>query len=195
MREMRSDYILLDTNIISHARKVEPPEPIREFLRGLRRGSVAISTATVFEVHRGALLKMKLDEVQGQEIMAWLEAFLQTDIYLLPNNVAVERLISEMSVCGPLVNFWVSDGKAAKAKFGSDARIAATAIVHEIPIATCNVRDFMCIHDHFPIPGIYDPMTRIWHVDPPVGWFVDDAANDDRPSSAAVISAFDVFRR
>ncbi|WP_461512169.1 hypothetical protein [Rhizobium mongolense] len=48
--------------------------------------------------------------------------------------------------------------------------IAATAIAHQMPIATLNVRDFLLIDRYFPLPGIFDPLSMEWIVDPPSGW-------------------------
>lgn len=194
---MQTDLILLDTNVISHARKQKPHPQIKDFLEGLRHGSVAICTPTIFELERGALTRLKTDPEQGLELLKWLERFLQTDLYLLPNNMATERLTTHMSVCGPLQNFWVWQGKSAKGQFGSDPKIAAIAIIHEVPIATCNVRDFLRIHEHFPLPGLYDPMADRWHVDPPPGWFIGTPANDSRKpaQSSLEANAFDIFKR
>ena len=46
---------------------------------------------------------------------------------------------------------------------GQDLHIAATALVHRLPIATMNVADFMRINDCYPLPEVYDPLTDCWH--------------------------------
>jgi hypothetical protein len=49
--------------------------------------------------------------------------------------------------------------------------IAAIAISRRAAVATGDVDDFLAIHRHFALPGLYDPFTGEWHVRP-----VEDAA-------------------
>ena len=44
--------------------------------------------------------------------------------------------------------------------------VASVAIAHDAVIMTCNARDFMRVHELFPLPGLFDPLRREWHVRP-----------------------------
>jgi hypothetical protein len=69
-----------------------------------------------------------------------------------------------------LSRFWMDPGDEPKMRFGCDPEIAATAIVHGLPVASTDVGDFLKIHRHFPLPGLYCPIGGRWHVEPPAGW-------------------------
>lgn len=169
---MAVDFILLDTSVLSEARKAarELNENIVAFLRQIPAGALAVPQAAVFELRRGALLLSKTDPVRGNAFARWLDQLLETDIWIPPVGVDVRGLIARMSLTPDLASFWVSNSKQRKMKFGCDPEIAATSIVHRLPIASTDISDYMRIHRYFPIPGLYCPLRGRWHIDPPEGW-------------------------
>jgi hypothetical protein len=61
----------------------------------------------------------------------------------------------------------VHDPGAKKTKTGADLAIAAIAIAHKAFVATGNGGDFLLIHQHFALPGLFDPFEGKWLVHPP----------------------------
>jgi toxin FitB len=179
---MAADFILLDTNVLSHARKGAHKPKIDRFLSSIPTACIAIPTDAIFELERGALALEATDPAAAKRYSLWLLALLQTDIYVLTNNAKVSKLVAAMSLCGPLKHFWVKDPQSSKLKFGADPRIAAISIVNEIPLATCDVDHYMAINSRFPLPGLYDPVHDVWHVDPPAGWLLQPANENGRMS-------------
>lgn len=59
------------------------------------------------------------------------------------------------------------DPGAKKTKTGADLAIASIAIAHNAVVTTGNGSDFLLIHQHFPLPGLYDPFEGKWLVKPP----------------------------
>lgn len=171
---MAANFILLDTSVLSEARKVEPNEDVLAFLLQIPPGALAVPEAAVFELERGALNKAKSDPVLGMAFSSWLDELLLTDIWLPPTNSAVRRLVARMTMKAELQGFWISKSDPPTMKFGCDAEIAATAIVYGLPIATCDLKDFLMINRHFPISGIYSPLDGEWHVSPSPGWELGD---------------------
>ncbi|MCF1433199.1 type II toxin-antitoxin system VapC family toxin [Agrobacterium vitis] len=156
--------MLLDTSVLSEARRSEPIEEVVDFFRSLPDESIAIPMLSVFELERGARSLMTKDRERGTLYLEWLSELITKDIYFPPMTVEVFRLIARMAAFPPFHSYWRNDGPSKKLRFGCDPAIAAVSIIHGIPIATLDIRDFMRIHEFFPLPGLYDPVHRIWHV-------------------------------
>jgi toxin FitB len=178
---MVAGFILLDTSVLSEARKEIPDQDVLGFLLQLPPGVLAVPEAAIFELERGALKKAKTDPVLGLAYSQWLDELLRTDIWLPPVNTDVRRLMARMASTPDLQRFWISKGEPPSMKFGCDPEIAATAIVYEMPIATCDVRDFLAIGKHFPIPGVYSPLDGRWHVPPLPGWELGEDGTFEPP--------------
>ncbi len=58
---------------------------------------------------------------------------------------------------------------AKKSKTGADLAIASIATAQNAVVVTGNASDFVLIHDHFPLRGLYDPFEDKWLVKPPPG--------------------------
>ncbi|MCQ1572734.1 PIN domain-containing protein [Neorhizobium galegae] len=170
---MASEYIMLDTCIISEAQKPRPKPEVSEWLAQLSPKIVAIPFPVIFETSYGIKLVEKGHPAKAQKLRQWLDGLLAHDFVMPVPTPAVAHIMAEMASTGPLMNYWrgaPEHERSSKLKFGSDPIIAATAIAHEMPIATMDVRDFMLIHHYFPLPGLYDPVSGEWVVDPPSGW-------------------------
>ncbi|MBY3215877.1 type II toxin-antitoxin system VapC family toxin [Rhizobium laguerreae] len=169
---MAVDFILVDTSVLSEARKMidELDENIVFFLRQIPAGALAVPIAAIFELQRGASMIAITKPAKARAYESWLDRLLETDIWLPPVDVRVRRLLAEMTVVPELSRFWLDRSKDPKLRFGCDPEIAATAIVYSIPLASTDVTDFLAINRHFPLPGLYCPIGGRWHVPPPAGW-------------------------
>lgn len=169
---MPVDFILLDTSVLSEARKTaaELNESIIAFLKNIPVGAVAVPHAAIFELRRGALILSKTDRVRGRALGRWLDQLLETDIWIPSTSVEVRELVAMMSITPELARFWMTSSYRSRMKFGCDPEIAATSIVHGIPIASTDVSDYMRINRYFQIPGLYCPLRGRWFIDPPEGW-------------------------
>ncbi|WP_261320410.1 type II toxin-antitoxin system VapC family toxin [Rhizobium leguminosarum] len=184
--------ILVDTNIISVAYLPDPPEWIWDWLAELPRGSLAISWIIIYETEFGIRNVQRHNPQKALELLAWFDEFLASGMVHPEMDVNAARVLGAMAAHPPLRHFFYTPekkdryGRAIKqdrVNLGCDPMLAALSIAHRLPVATLNPADFCLIHQHFPLPGVYDPRADVWHVEPPAGWHFGEPANDDVRSS------------
>ena len=118
---------LVDTNVISEARRGSPPA--LTWLRSVAPGSVHLSTLTLGEIMRGIALKQRSDPQAAGHLAEWLRRIRHDHadrILPVSDQISVE---------------W---GRIAaiRPRGDVDGLIAATAIVHDLILVTRNVVDF-----------------------------------------------------
>ncbi|MGO7910684.1 type II toxin-antitoxin system VapC family toxin [Rhizobium ruizarguesonis] len=182
--------IIIDTNIISVAQLPQKPQWLLDWLNGLPVGSVVIPWVLIYEVEYGIHQARRTNLAKALFVAEWFEEFLQQSLIVLDMTPDAARTLGRMAACPPLRKFFETlprtdrKGKMLKndrINLGCDAILAALSIAHGLPVATFNDRDFLLIHAHFPMPGVYNPQSDEWVVPPPVGWGMTDHANDDHP--------------
>lgn len=127
---------LLDTNIISEARKGSRANSgVRAFFRNAvrSRAAVFLSVVTIGELRRGIeLVRHRGDEDQARQLEKWFDVILQdyTDHVLdLDSDIA--------QVWGRL--------RIPRPENTLEKQIAATALVHDLTVVTRNQKDFSSI--------------------------------------------------
>lgn len=130
--------ILVDTNVISEARKGERANAgVRAFFSRAHADGIALflSVVTVGELRRGAeLLRHRRDTAQATRLENWLNGLL--DAYA-DHVLDFDRDAAQVwgRLCVP------------HAQNAIDKQVAATALVHDLALATRNVA-------HFDAPGL-----------------------------------------
>ncbi|HEY3974570.1 MAG TPA: type II toxin-antitoxin system VapC family toxin [Candidatus Sulfotelmatobacter sp.] len=119
---------LLDTNVVSELRKVNPHGAVVAWLDTLRAEQVFISAVTMGELQAGVERTRKQDAAKAREIENWL-SYVETSFSLLPMDTACFREWSRLM-----------EGKSRA--LDADAMLAATARVHGLTVATRNEKDF-----------------------------------------------------
>jgi predicted nucleic acid-binding protein len=157
---------LLDTDVVSNTRLAKPHPRLLQWLEARGPDELAISATTIFEIEAGiCLLELEGKAAKAVEVRSWLDGLVASGgLPILPIDHRVARLYGRMFTTPALCNFVVPDIRTPKPKSGADLIIAATAVAHEAAIATNNAADFVAIHRHFPLPGIYKPFTDEWVV-------------------------------
>jgi predicted nucleic acid-binding protein len=160
---MSDDIFLLDTNIISNSSKTTPDQQISDWLASQRR--VAIPFAAILEVEIGIFQTFGNNPSKALALSGWLEELLRTEFEYAFPTPAVARQLAEMYSCNSLTHLWYTDpDKPKKRRPGQDLFIAATAIVYDFPIATCDQKDYLAIARLFTLPGVFNPQTGVWLV-------------------------------
>ena len=119
---------LLDTNIVSEARKPRPHGAVISWLNSLVREQVFFSSVVFWELQVGVEATRKQDPATAEELEHWIN-----DMVLTQQILAVDA--ASFRQCARLMQ-----GKPQE--LFEDAMIAATAQVHGLTVATRNERDF-----------------------------------------------------
>ena len=119
---------LLDTNVVSELRRLRPHGAVTAWIEGQPNDALHLSAVTICEFQAGIEIMREKDQHKAAEIEAWLERVASTF-----NILAMDAQC--FRTCSKFMH------RRSKAHF-EDGMIAATAAVHNLIVATRNVRDF-----------------------------------------------------
>lgn len=124
---------LLDTNVVSELRKLgdgKADANVVAWIEAEDAETFFISAITILELERGVLGIQRRDSAQGARLRAWLDTHVRPSFAgrILPVDDAVATRCAHLHV--------------PDRRNEADALIAATALVHDMGLATRNVRDF-----------------------------------------------------
>ncbi len=137
--------LLLDTNVLSEVTKPSPDTSVLEWLDGLDEDRTFISVVSIAEIRRGVAL---MDEGRRRDALTeWLAQELpqRFELRVLPVDEVVAL------AWGDLMGVAKRRGRGLSSM---DGLIGATAIAHNLTLATRNIKDF----DGFEI-DLYNPWT------------------------------------
>lgn len=122
---------LFDTNVVSELRRSRKANPtVLKWAAKIDSGDTCISAITLMELRYGALKVRKADPVLANELARWINDDIRTRytdrIIPVDDRVALQ--------CADLIH--------PRTRAFADSLIAATALVHDLVVATRNVRDF-----------------------------------------------------
>lgn len=124
---------LLDTNVVSELRKVRSGKAdpnVAAWTESVDAADLFVSAITIMELELGVLSIERKDATQGAMLRAWL------DQHVLP-EFSRRTLPVDTAVAQRCARLHVPDKRGER-----DALIAATALVHDMTVATRNVADF-----------------------------------------------------
>jgi len=119
---------LLDTNIISELRKRKPHGAVLAWIQGTPEETLYVSAVSIGEIQAGIEITREQNEAKAAEIEQWLDELART------SNV--------LDVSASIFRRWAQLMHRRADHHLEDALIAATAITHDLTVATRNVRDF-----------------------------------------------------
>jgi predicted nucleic acid-binding protein len=119
---------LLDTNVVSELRRARPHGAVLAWFEPLADEDVHLSAVTAGEIQAGIEMTRVRDAAKAAEIERWLQRLM--DAYnFLPMDARAFRRFAQLM-------------RGQSAHLANDAMIAATADVHNLIVATRNVKDF-----------------------------------------------------
>jgi toxin FitB len=120
---------LLDTVVISELRKSRPSSNVVSWIRSVDKKRLCLSVVTIGEIERGIEKRRLIDPEFAQALADWLDTLLT----LYSENV--------LQISTDIARRWGS--LSAKLNHdGSDLLIAATALEHNLIVATRNIKHF-----------------------------------------------------
>jgi predicted nucleic acid-binding protein len=137
--------LILDTNVLSEVTKPRPAEGVLNWLHGLDEDRTFISIVSIAEIRRGVAL---MDNGRKRDA---LDEWLTQD---LPQRFDNRIIPVEGSVALAWGDLMALAKRSGRGLASMDGLIAATAIAHDLTLATRNTKDF----EGFGI-DIVDPWT------------------------------------
>jgi predicted nucleic acid-binding protein len=134
---------LLDTNIISELRRKKPHGAVVAWFDSVGFENISISAITIGEIQTGIERTRARDPAKAREIEFWADH--------LVNNYEILPIDSK------IVRLWAKLMLSKSDIFYEDAFVAATAITHNLTVATRNVRDFAMFPAEVSNPFDYKP--------------------------------------
>jgi len=119
---------LLDTNIVSELRKRKPHGAVLAWIDKIPEESLHVSAVTLGEIQAGIEITREQDEAKAREIEQWLDD--------------ISGTYNVLSVDASIFRRWAQLMHGRADHHLEDALIAATALVHDLTVATRNTDDF-----------------------------------------------------
>ena len=119
---------LLDTNIISELRKPKPHGAVVAWIKEIPEPALFVAAITIGEIQAGVEITRGRDPVKAGEIETWLKQLVEAQ-QVIPADAAIFRRWARLMHGRPDHHL-------------EDALIAATALTHDLTVATRNVKDF-----------------------------------------------------
>ena len=119
---------LLDTNVVSELRQARPHGAVLAWVASVPDASLHLSAVTIGELQTGVERTRDRDPGKAAELEAWI--------------VQIVSGYSILPMDGPAFREWARLMHRRSGILAQDAMIAATATVHNLIVATRNVRDF-----------------------------------------------------
>ncbi|CDZ51944.1 type II toxin-antitoxin system VapC family toxin [Neorhizobium galegae] len=125
--------VLLDTNVLSEVTKPRPAEGVLNWLHGLDEDRTFISIISIAEIRRGVAL------MDGGRKRDALDEWLTHDLPQRFENRIVPVEAPVALAWGDLMALAKRNGRGLASM---DGLIAATAVAHQLTLATRNTKDF-----------------------------------------------------
>lgn len=162
--------IVLDTDVVSNLRRRRPHPSLLRWIGQVGWEELRMTAFTVMEIQIGIERARTTAPDIADRVAAWLDDLIdigQPQVLGFDHRAAM--VYGRMHETPALRHFLTSPQGSRNAKTGADLAIASIAIVHGAVLATGNAGDFLEIHAHYPLPGLYDPLKETWHVASPPG--------------------------
>ena len=119
---------LLDTNVISELRKRKPHGAVVAWINEIPEQALFVAAITIGEIQSGIEITRAQDPAKADEIGTWLNRL-----------VAAQNIIPADAV---IFRRWARLMHGRPDHHLEDALIAATALTHDLTVATRNTKDF-----------------------------------------------------
>jgi predicted nucleic acid-binding protein len=120
---------LIDTNVVSELRRVRPHGAVVSWIESIPADDLFLSVVTIGEIQAGIEITREQDPGKAAEIEMWLDQ--------------VAESYNVVPITGPVFRCWARLMHRQSSELIEDGLIASSAIVHNLVVATRNVKDFI----------------------------------------------------
>lgn len=157
---------LLDTCVLSEASRPKPDHQTLDFIDN--RIARYAASPTVMELMQGITPKAICSSKKALELLGWYNENVLQTCEIIPTCRKVAEVWGQLCA-EPRLRGFLSPNPAIKKIWNNQKlQIAATAIVHRLPIATFNTKDFVLINSVSKLAGVYNPKFDSWAVAPDI---------------------------
>jgi toxin FitB len=156
-----SQGFILDTCVLSESSRERPHPAVMDFLGA--DGPFFVPVVVLTEIQIGINEVCETSPVKAVRLSNWYQRLLAARLPILNTDIDISLVESVLMSDRRLRQLLLPDPRATRPRLGQDLQIAAFSLVHKLPIATFNTQHFMLIDDCHPLPGIYNPLTDVWH--------------------------------
>ncbi|MDR6632591.1 putative nucleic acid-binding protein [Phyllobacterium sp. 1468] len=156
---------ILDTDVLSELARNSCHGGVKAWIQDQPDHSLLVPFSVFLEIYRGIEFLKVIDEAKSRKLETWFECLMSGGRFVATDmSVRAAHLYAKMTLTPALRFLWTTAPGSKHPKQGQDLAIAAMAIFHDVPVVTRNHKDFLIIHNHFPLPGLYNPATDTWHI-------------------------------
>lgn len=152
---------ILDTCVLSESSKPTPDPHVSAFFRGPE--DKLLPAAALIELQVGITKVCATNISKAVALSRWYQQLVSGHIPIIPTGKEVCEVLGTIAADPRLRGLVVAERPTRRTSCLQDLHIAAAALVHRAAIATFNVKDFMLINSCYPLPGIYNPASGVWH--------------------------------
>jgi hypothetical protein len=142
--------------------EISKPLQRLHFAEFVSKNVFALAPETLLDIQRGIVRIIRTNPKKAAELRQWLSDIRDQWPILAGREHEKARVLAAMLECKDLKAFWLPQPKAKYPSFGYHVGIAATAIVHELPIAGFGVDPYLEIGRYFQLPGLFDLKVQSW---------------------------------
>lgn len=151
---------IITTCVFSQSSKPKPLPRVAEFLSSNR---ILVSPSTLVDVEFGITRLAEEDPAKAAQLREWFKIEKDRFELVADHGDDYRKTLAKLLACRPIQWLWRTPATAKQLAVRQAIWVAASAIVHELPIATMSPRTYGEVAQHFALPGIYDPSTDTWY--------------------------------
>lgn len=152
---------IITTCIFSQSQRLKAAPNVNEFLE---ENEILITPATLLDIELGIARCADTDPARAATLRQWLRTEREKFDIVGDNGDDFHKNLAELVACKAIQGQWEWNPAAKQFVFRQALWIAAAAITSGLPIATKSMRLYCEIDRHARLPGIYNPIDKVWHV-------------------------------
>ena len=158
---------ILDTDVLSATHYRDPPATLLAWLASVPSSEIATTAITIAEIQAGIENMRATGKKSMPEIKRWLYQAVLPVVQVVPFSTEAAMILAKMHA-QPKIRHQMQPGRQSPSKvlLEADVMIAAVAISMNAVVATHNVDHYLSVHEHFTLPGLFDPIADVWHAKP-----------------------------